>query len=457
MSAPLILLQLSDIHFRYSISNGPYDLDEVIRHELLHDATTMAPEAGGFDAILVVGDIAFAAREDEYDIAYAWLNRLATGTRTPLSKVWTVPGNHDIDRSKITTNALTQMQRTSMRDITIEDLDDQIRKHLEDAQARNLLFAPIEQYNAFATKLGTVSTPAPLYWEKDLQLNDGSILRVRGLNSVLISDPHDSDEERRLKLILSSHQTTFLRHDGVAYATMCHHPLEWLRDVDNVEDWLDSHARIQMFGHRHRQRVKQVADNIRIASGAIQPDRGEPGWEPRFNIVQVEVVFDNNNRKLKTSVDPRIWNDTEKRFVRDSLGIYTRALPLPEWKPVSSSEERTAALPVFAEPSSVVAAIAADLEDFEIADEPEKGRFLNAGATLTTRYISLPSRLQKEVATKLELVNESDEGVSTLELYRRYFRRAKERKQLERLWNEVEAIYVARGEEPSKENPFVGV
>jgi predicted phosphodiesterase len=450
-------LHLSDIHFRYSISDGPYDLDEVIRNELLLDANAEAKRLGGVHGVLVTGDIAFGGKCDEYDTAYKWLNTLCSQIECSFKNIWTVPGNHDVDRTKIKPNPLSELLRGELRDIPLQSLNDVLMRHLENAQSRELLFGPLEQYNLFAAKLSNrLSTANPLFWENDVTLSDGSALRLWGLNSVIISDENDHDREDRLKLLLSSFQTKFLRTPGVVYLTMCHHPLEWLRDHYEVEGWLDVHARVQLFGHRHTQRVRQVADNIRVAAGAMHPDRGEPGWEPRYNFISLQARQDERGRKLRIDVHPRVWNDVAKQFVQDSLGIFSRELPLPDWQPVSLLQQTHAELTEHADLSSVVAAIKSDLIDIEDRAVAGNISILNAGEKLTSRYMSLPRRLRLAIATNLNLVDEADKEISDTELYRRYFRRAKERKILERLWKEVEAVYVAQGEPPSRDNPFAG-
>jgi 3',5'-cyclic AMP phosphodiesterase CpdA len=453
----LRFIHLSDIHFHYATSNGPYDLDDVIRHELVLNAVEGATELGGVEGVLVSGDIAFCGAHQEYNTAYQWLDKLCQATSCSINRVWTVPGNHDVDLTRIEGNRNAERLRATLRQTPTDQLNNEIRKTLEDVNDRQLLFEPLEQYNIFSTNLGCCSTANPLYWEHSVPLNDGSMLRVRGMNSTLVSDRNDSDKEEGRKLILSSFQTKFMRDDGVVDLTMCHHPLEWLRDRYDVEDWLDAHARVQLFGHRHVQRVRPVADNLRVAAGAMHPVRAEVGWEPRYNFITFEVKYDERGRWLHVEVHPRVWNDTIKRFMPDNIGIHARDLPLRDWHPSSSPSGATPPeLTGHENLAGVVAAIRPDLLELENNQPLTEVSILNAGEKLTSRYMSLPHSLQREIARKLELIEAEDKEASDTELYRRYFRRAKERKMLERLWNEVETVYADRGEEYTAENPFAG-
>lgn len=455
----LKFIHLSDIHFNYKTSGGHYDLDEVIRHELLLDAAQISGAMGGTDGIMVSGDIAFSGNSVEYGIAYGWLDQLCRRTSCSFSNVWTVPGNHDIDRSKIKDSPISQTLRNDLRQTPLAELNEKIRVYLENADSRKTLFDPLEHYNSFAANFGCCSTANPLFWTRDLTLNDGSTLRLWGMNSAIISDAADSDAHEANKLILSEFQTKFLRDDAVVHLTMCHHPLEWLRDRYAVEDWFNQHARIQLFGHRHVQRVGQVNDNIRVAAGAVQPDRREAGWEPRYNFITLEVRRNQEgSRTLRVTIDPRVWNDTAKKFLRDQLDIYQRELPLNNWQSASAvpTEPIAEVLLDNEDLSVVLAAIQPDLLEIEQSAPRKEVSILNAGEKLTSRYLSLPHNLQMQIARKLGLSEGGDEALSDTELYRRYFKRAKDKKLLERLWSEVEDIYLRQAEDSTTENPFAG-
>lgn len=455
----LKFIHLSDIHFHFKISGEHYDLDGVIRHELVLDAEQISHEMGSTNGILVSGDIAFSGNPKEYDTAYKWLDELCQKTNCSLSNVWTVPGNHDIDRSKIKDSPISQMLRKELRQTPIANLNGKIRTYLENAESRKTLFDPLENYNSFATRFGCCSTAEPLYWTHDLTLNDGSTLRLWGMNSAVISDADDSDTQETNKLILSNFQTNFLRDNAVVHLTMCHHPLEWLRDKNEIEDWFDQHARIQLFGHRHVQRIRPISDNIRIAAGAVHPERGESDWEPRYNFITMEVRRDEQGRRmLHVTINPRVWNDTAKKFLVDQLGVHERDLPLGNWQsaPIVGAENDVEALLDIEELSVVLAAIQPDLLEIEKSEPHKEVSILNAGEKLTSRYLSLPHNLQMQIALKLELSGDDDASLSDTELYRRYFKRAKEKKRLEHLWKEVENIYFRQGEDRAAENPFVG-
>src|SRR5438552_241894 len=101
MSEHLAFLHLSDIHFRSALSGGVHDLDEDLRAELERDVVHLSEKLGPLAGILVTGDIAFAGLPEEFQVAKEWLGALCQRLKCPEQNVWTVPGNHDVDRQQV--------------------------------------------------------------------------------------------------------------------------------------------------------------------------------------------------------------------------------------------------------------------------------------------------------------------------------------------------------------------
>ena len=99
---PLTFLHLSDIHFRRGESGDVYDLDADLRNELERDVVQIIQSKRlVVDGMLVTGDIAFAGQKEEFEIASEWLASLCDLVGCPREAVWTVTGNHDVDRKVI--------------------------------------------------------------------------------------------------------------------------------------------------------------------------------------------------------------------------------------------------------------------------------------------------------------------------------------------------------------------
>ena len=445
----IVLVHLSDIHFKHEIEGTVYDLDDDLRNELELDATTQVKRLENIDGIVITGDIAFSGVINDYEKAWDWLIGLCDIFGCQIGNVWSVPGNHDVNRTLIEKSPTVQMYHSTLRDQKPNDVDKQILRFChQDEEAKLSLFRSIDAYNEFAERFHCEIDAKKPFWEDDMPLNDGSTLRLRGLSSVLVSDKLDDTGAN--KLIMGTHQYALSRTAGVAYLTLCHHPPQWLLDADAIESALHARSRIQLFGHKHFQKINEINGNVRITAGAVHPNRRELGWEPRYNYLVIGVEENAGNRRLSLDVLPRVWHKNEKCFVGevfdDGRDYRPFSLPLEEWTPPSSSELMGDNDGRNGETNGI------GTEDDEMEKtKRESGHIVNPARTLTYRFLSLPYVSRIEVAQVLGLLEDYDKGVRDGELFRRFFRRAKEKDILARLWNEVE---VRHADGRYSENPF---
>src|SRR6266850_6022192 len=95
----LTWLHLSDLHVR---SGDQYD-QRVALSALINDLVAIVDTQGlHFDVVFITGDIAFSGRTEEYDLAGRFLRDLSSAISVPMDLVFCVPGNHDVDRSRLT-------------------------------------------------------------------------------------------------------------------------------------------------------------------------------------------------------------------------------------------------------------------------------------------------------------------------------------------------------------------
>lgn len=74
-----------------------------VKRELIADATEVVAALPQSESkgILVTGDVAFSGKTEQYDAAGKWLDALAEGIGCSIHQVQMVPGNHDVDRDKL--------------------------------------------------------------------------------------------------------------------------------------------------------------------------------------------------------------------------------------------------------------------------------------------------------------------------------------------------------------------
>jgi hypothetical protein len=432
-----VLLHLSDVHFR-SFRGNVYSSHDDLQNEVKRDAADFCKEFGPPTAILVCGDVAFSGQTEEFELAGRWLAELAAATGTRPDHIFTVPGNHDVVRSVIEGSQLLTMIHKELRPVDPEAVDERLDTFLKkDPEAAELVFRPTANYNVLAARFGCDVTPARPFWEHDLELNDGSILRLRGLNSAIVSDKDDNDAAN--KLCVGSAQFTLQRTDGIEYAVLCHHPPSWLRDQDAIEDTLNNRARLQLFGHKHRQRLVRINDSIRLSAGAVGPDPREPRWQPRYNFIRVRIE-QTTKRTMRVRVHPRVWNDEKARFEAASgdVPFEEHDLPVSAWTAPSA--------PIPREPAST-----SSETTVLVSGDGERRGLMDARRLLTYRFLTLPYPARFQVAQSLGLLDEDDRGLTETETYRLWFKRAADRHQLEALWDAVER---QQPTSPVASNPF---
>lgn len=439
----LVLIHLSDIHFTRSSGASVYDLDADLRNELLRDVSRLSKDLGGATGVLVTGDIAYSGQRAEYENAAAWLAELCRAIGCPEESVWVVPGNHDVDR-KVANSKVTKSLHEGIRSKNGAEVDVELREVLSDPQSAGALLAPLAEYNSFAARFQcSISSERP-FWERDLQLECGTRVRMRGLTSTFVSNTYDA----KGNIVLGTAQASAPRTDGVLYLTLCHHPPDWLFDQDAVITLLESRVRIQLFGHKHAQRVQEVNGKLRLTSGAMHPERQERGWVPMYNLLEITRRDDEH---IGVRLFQRRWHPTETCFVADqdpSTGRDHREFTWNEYPRPQGNRKK---------PGGTLGMTSADLAVSAVmpATTAEVARAMptpHHQRRLTYRFLTLPFRHQFAIAQTLDLLTDEDRALSNEALFREVFKRATARGLLGHLWRETET----RHPDPADFNPFEG-
>ena len=141
-------VHLSDIHFGQE-KGGQIKIHDDIKDCLIEDVKLVAKslESGRAAGIIVTGDIAFGGRVEEYTAAAAWLDKIAEAVGCDIFDIQVVPGNHDIDRDKIT--SLTEV----MLEKIVAEGETALDSFLDRDTDRELLFQRFSAgYGGFTTR-----------------------------------------------------------------------------------------------------------------------------------------------------------------------------------------------------------------------------------------------------------------------------------------------------------------
>lgn len=447
----MIFLHISDIHFKHGEVGEPDDPNRGLRDDMIQDVKYMQARLGPPGMILLSGDIAYAGKKEEYDFAYAWLEKeLCPAAQCPVEDVFVIPGNHDVDL-KAEDGPGFKAARRELRATLAGQIDDELRKWLRDPSSSTILFSPLDNYNRhFAAKLlcaigpynvkgsdgkvvPNVSRP---FVTRDVDLDDGSVLRLWGFNSVIVSDLSDAENS----MLVDPAAAQITRSDGVAHLVMCHHPFGWIKNRGPFEDRMNGVVQLQIFGHEHTLRVEENKYFVRIRAGALQPERDGPNWKPGYNWIDVSTAAADGNRKLVVTVWVR--GHEVDHFIaitdRNHNEEWKNTFDLPPWLPTDPG----AGLEQKERENVSLEAVPKVLELLMV--EPKKSATIRS---VTTKIFRLKEHEQRRLIAKLKLDETGDNELKDYEAVVAAVRRSAQRGEIQTLDNEIDAILVAGGEQ----------
>jgi calcineurin-like phosphoesterase family protein len=321
----LTFLQLSDVHFRSAGDNEEIDdveaegnaLDYSLRELLVDDARNVVDAVGGASGVLVCGDLANAGNGSEFTQAGTWLQNLCSAIGVPPWLVWSVPGNHDITRTRIgeSQNELRERIRTAPDPDAGELFAAMIASDVE----RSALLEPLHNYLEFASAYDCMFD-ATLHWNECIDLG-GQKLRIRGLTSALLCGPGDNTSTRRS--IIGDAQADIAANPHSIHYTLCHHPQPWLMDREEIEEWFKQRVAVRVTGHLHVRKFEDTAAGVYLKAGAVSPKRQtdlsfrEPEI-PRYEVISLFIEETEDAKVFEVYIQGRVWNESMRAWGPDT-------------------------------------------------------------------------------------------------------------------------------------------
>lgn len=326
-------IHISDLHFGHG--DAGHSSDQVlVTTDLRRDvATVLRQGASAPGAILVTGDIAFSGDtrlrpgdqpSQEYSDAQRFLLSLGHAVGLDASRIFVVPGNHDVQRAADKVRNIKRLRdelREGRESIDVALAHHEDRALLTQRQANYLAFAA-----AFAPAcldLGSVASPEQrLWWWRREQVSTGLKLRLVGLNTALLAaDEHDHGRLALGKTPLAEVLTAPPAEPDELVVILSHHPFRggWLRDDKEIDAWVRSHAHLHLFGHVHEADSEEARSGaggafVRVAAGAAHNEQGAPEAHG-YNIA---AVIRTANGDLRLRLWPRRWSTKNKAFRPDT-------------------------------------------------------------------------------------------------------------------------------------------
>lgn len=432
----MLILNVSDIHFKYPVCTTEMDPDRPYRTLLVQDAKKVLKNLGSsIEAIVVSGDVAYAGKPLEYEEAYKWLASLAEACGCKLERVFVVPGNHDVDREVARSNQKVRDVHREIKRAKDKKRHEKLLEQFQNLEAGRALLLPIEAYNAFAAKFQCeVFPPERLFWKQEIPIDHGVHLRFYGLTSTLLSG-FGGKNDKRTSLYLSPLQTALDPVEGFINVVVCHHPPDWFMDTDDIEDAICGRSPIHFFGHKHRQRILMERNYARFSAGAVNPDHSEPRWEPGYNIVKIETVKRDGLLHLILEAHLRVWQTNPDGFHakrnKEDKEVFHHEIPL-HWEVPAMMVDKIAVASDSVASDFAAATSSTSATDLEATMSDERTR------NLVLRFWNLPSSDRREIALTLGIINEEEiRKYPEAERYGRALRRAGQRGLMDRLSEEI--------------------
>jgi len=273
-------LHISDLHCRPRSTTDRLDSWRRLL-ELTNDRRQTFPQV---DAVFFTGDLAHGGKRAEYEHARELLDELTSSTRVPPSRVFIVPGNHDVDHDVIQPYHMLSIgglvKPTGPYHVAI----DSIFEHPATVELLD------QKLDGFRKGMGIAHTA----WRGGRQpalvtiLKHGEGVRslrigVVGLNSArLVSGDKRPDADRNRLLVgrgvLHAALERLRNMAADIVFVFSHHPVEWLHNDEGpeIDRILLERVDIAMFGHLHHARVRVSlspgSQTLHLHAGALYDD-----------------------------------------------------------------------------------------------------------------------------------------------------------------------------------------
>lgn len=317
--AGITWLHISDLHFRESQA---FD-SAVVSRALLSDLSRLgefAPKLDKIDLIFVTGDVAFSGNPREYALAHKFLDELRRVVHVNKSRLFVIPGNHDVDRDLISDESRSMVSQLNTRQA--------INKLMDTLVNRNTVLDRLKNYGKFINGYfgRQLQFDNDQYFYVKKRIISGKRVAISGLNTAWAS----SSDADRLNLFLGENQVRSvieLAKNADIHIGLIHHPFDWLQDIDrNTNEALLLHnCHFILRGHLHETSLMHQqapgTDSILIAAGACYESRDYPN---SYNLVHVNLDTLTANIYLRrySDKDGGFWT-LDSTTYRDVQGKYT--------------------------------------------------------------------------------------------------------------------------------------
>jgi len=314
-------LHLSDLHFRSTISTG----SQVLLDSLLEDIqrrSVIDRSLEKIDLVFVTGDLSFSGQSEEYKHALEFLDKLVSVIRVRRDRIFIVPGNHDVCRSRVVPTA----SKALLTDRTLVD------KVCKDPMSVALFQGRFVPFHDALTKGFSHLIPDEGYlcFFRGKQIN-GRFVSISGFNTAWSSS--EDNEYGKLTLGETQVRAALAARDRKASLNVAlfHHPLEWMQEFDreNCAPLLRNQFDVVLHGHAHRTSLLSLGSpsgqTTLLGAGACDQGRELPN---AYNYVRINLDSRKGTVYLReySDLDGGHWA-SDTRTIKSSNGQCAFHLP----------------------------------------------------------------------------------------------------------------------------------
>lgn len=295
------LLHLSDFHFKFDDCN-----QEIVNSSLKLKIQEITNERGSYNIIIITGDIAYSGKKGEYEKAKTFINEIAKVSGVVKSNIITVPGNHDVDRTKIKDGEIDWWYNFKE--------ENALTKILSNSKSFETLIDKKSEYFEFQREFLNGSSSQGKYGEViyEFLFNSNYNLKIITLNSALFCG-YDDDDKQKLALGLDQANQCNLKADNKkeVIISCMHHPYDCFHECDKPSlNVIQRISDIILFGHLHKSSFSfreegNQEKTLFINAGSCYSKRQS---ENAFN--EIEIDLDSLNCTIlfyKYISDDHLW------------------------------------------------------------------------------------------------------------------------------------------------------
>ena len=301
-------LHVSDFHLKGKQKRvESFDQDQVTE-SMAEYVGRLAAKGLALDFVVVTGDLAFQAREEEYEAAGKMCGDLLGAVSLDKERLFVVPGNHDVDRGKVDPLDIERVYSfKTQKDIT-------------GLISHKFMFPCLMDKFAAFNDFARTAMGRELFDEKRFRYTetieirkDGGACSINmlGLNSALFSG-YDGDDRQKLALGIFQTGTALKEADRNADLSIAffHHPFSCFHPCDrDARNMLADGVDIVLTGHTHEPDNRFTADAagnmVHIGAGASCEKRES---DNSFDIVEIDLASGKGRAQFYAYVsEHRTW------------------------------------------------------------------------------------------------------------------------------------------------------